>query len=1303
MLSGPLTSSTDRTQYEISSSRTSQANTGIVASRSFRSPEVTAEPSLAEHRENDHFAVGTTSSKPAISSRTQNLQAQLQQDRGVLVESNRNLMTPTGLVSTPAPSLPPNWYELAIKARTATLRESQHKMSTPSSVASEAASEGQTAPISNQDGGPVRADALEAPKMPVPAPEISLVPKAEPVVEPLALTHAPLATEASSEPPSQALAGGLVSSPGPNYEPSAVQETAPASSVIDQPVVAALSTKSDGHSAPDGDPLRTEIMGPPPSLPADFGYPPLNPVASDMPAPAPVAKRRGPAAAVNGTQRKTAPLQAPADFVPPTNINGKMPFALFQTVKKAAPADPAQAITDADRSRSQSTSGDAVVPPKEGDAPIDALITAESGAVDPLLADVLTDADSVATATVTRETSPDATLVLESSAQVAPEASSAPLSSAPNKAPSTAVEASIASVADAVGLTPAEAAAAMEVDDASSPAVALRRNPSNRGASLQASQSITSAYADPLGLKKHRESLLQQDSRGRRSPSASSTGAAPATQNQSTSSAGGKKSNAAARTIVPPSLVEPPPGMMHTPEGRLRTIPGIAGAIVPPGPNSTSTDTNLTPRLEDKGAANNDFCETCGGHGRFVCCDGCPRSFHFHCMSPPLDIDEMPPSNAAEVLGPAKASSMQKGKGKVGVAGSSAEANVDEMWFCNVCVAERKPKAASRPKGLGPFGYLLPVLSQHNPKSFQLPADVRTYFKDVATAVDGDYVNGGMLRQVKPNRHGQIETRDPYRLKDKNGDGVLCYRCGGTALPAGSEQASGKVFGSRKAGANKARSIDVFGEVAASTPAEHTVREGTGWRKIVSCDFCPLHWHIDCVDPPMLGMPSNLRKWMCPAHSDHVNDRRRIARIGAAVPKTLDLPLPSAKTIGPGKHFRTRVLNNGDIDIIPDPMEELMGANGITGSLQSGVKEVPVVPGVLDSPAITEGGSRLASKIRYRFPEKVIRTDFWSKLRADESSKIGDVFYVAAGEVAGRAPVRLIAVEDGPIAEEDTRFRPFGKRHDAHSGLDALADIATLRLKVDDLVSGRNANSSFKTPSRTRQLIATAFGIDLTNDDVPESNVRSSLSDDGSSAESPLSSLSESDGEVAEAAVAAAAPAVDEAVASAAAAVSEEEMIKRIAMEAATGVSSGDPIRLSKRKAAVAAESAIAGSPSTPAAKKLRSASPAVTPTPSRTIAAAPPTVTVPIEVRPASSVKKITLKSNGSTSKAGSLSESQLALRTAYHLSEQYVEERREIEQLRAIRELMKVKGPARMLEFLLAPNDDDDVEREGKVSGSG
>ncbi len=39
---------------------------------------------------------------------------------------------------------------------------------------------------------------------------------------------------------------------------------------------------------------------------------------------------------------------------------------------------------------------------------------------------------------------------------------------------------------------------------------------------------------------------------------------------------------------------------------------------------------------------NNDYCSGCRGIGRFLCCDGCPRSFHFMCLEPPLRLDEMP-------------------------------------------------------------------------------------------------------------------------------------------------------------------------------------------------------------------------------------------------------------------------------------------------------------------------------------------------------------------------------------------------------------------------------------------------------------------------------------------------------------------------------------------------------------------------------------------------------------------------------------------------------------------------------------
>ena len=72
------------------------------------------------------------------------------------------------------------------------------------------------------------------------------------------------------------------------------------------------------------------------------------------------------------------------------------------------------------------------------------------------------------------------------------------------------------------------------------------------------------------------------------------------------------------------------------------------------------------------------------------------------------------------------------------------------------------------------------------------------------------------------------EDRDGFRLKDKNGRPIICYNCDGAANP-------------------------------------------TQRRRIISCDFCDQHWHLDCLDPPMTGMPPPTRKWMCPLHSDTVS------------------------------------------------------------------------------------------------------------------------------------------------------------------------------------------------------------------------------------------------------------------------------------------------------------------------------------------------------------------------------------------------------------------------------------------------
>jgi hypothetical protein len=100
------------------------------------------------------------------------------------------------------------------------------------------------------------------------------------------------------------------------------------------------------------------------------------------------------------------------------------------------------------------------------------------------------------------------------------------------------------------------------------------------------------------------------------------------------------------------------------------------------------------------------------------------------------------------------------------------------------------------------------------------------------------------------SRHGLPEERDPYRLRDRNGIPVVCFRCGLSALPDSSREPSESK--------RPRRSASVRTAIAESG------------RALASCDYCDLYWHFDCLDPPMATLPSFGKKWMCPAHADHV-------------------------------------------------------------------------------------------------------------------------------------------------------------------------------------------------------------------------------------------------------------------------------------------------------------------------------------------------------------------------------------------------------------------------------------------------
>ncbi|KAI1310822.1 hypothetical protein EDD11_003637 [Mortierella claussenii] len=115
---------------------------------------------------------------------------------------------------------------------------------------------------------------------------------------------------------------------------------------------------------------------------------------------------------------------------------------------------------------------------------------------------------------------------------------------------------------------------------------------------------------------------------------------------------------------------------------------------------------------EDALKFNNDYCEACMGLGEFICCDSCPKAFHFSCCQPPMDPLDLP-----------------------------------DEWNCNECHAAKdflrtsvhdlqSPPQPSKP---GVFKQLLDNINRANPKAFALPSEIRSFFKGVVANSDGDY------------------------------------------------------------------------------------------------------------------------------------------------------------------------------------------------------------------------------------------------------------------------------------------------------------------------------------------------------------------------------------------------------------------------------------------------------------------------------------------------------------------------------------------------------------------------------------
>lgn len=179
-----------------------------------------------------------------------------------------------------------------------------------------------------------------------------------------------------------------------------------------------------------------------------------------------------------------------------------------------------------------------------------------------------------------------------------------------------------------------------------------------------------------------------------------------------------------------------PPPAKDDPQRHANPVAEAAAAAA-----AAESSTNENEDTEDSGHYNNDYCSACGGSGRFLCCESCPRSFHFSCVDPPLDEDTLP----------------------------------EGEWYCNDCLTSRHPPMPYR-KGL--FSQLLNQAERRNPSVFALPKGIQERFEGVVATPQGDY--DVELKPVK--KINKEDSDDPLKIRDKFGNPILCHRCKQSAL-----------------------------------------------------------------------------------------------------------------------------------------------------------------------------------------------------------------------------------------------------------------------------------------------------------------------------------------------------------------------------------------------------------------------------------------------------------------------------------------------------------------------------------------
>lgn len=286
-------------------------------------------------------------------------------------------------------------------------------------------------------------------------------------------------------------------------------------------------------------------------------------------------------------------------------------------------------------------------------------------------------------------------------------------------------------------------------------------------------------------------------------------------------------------------------------------------------PPQTDKDRTKRHRVQDRQqqrklpgkTLNHDCCDSCKEGGDLLCCDRCSAAFHLQCHDPPLDEDDVPTGQwlcHKCLYRPSAFANSHDSQDEETASNCSSRSRHSELTKYRPSTSSLTANSGA---GVKPVTSSTPV-----PRSFHTEHDDN--LADLEFTADEIMAGSRNPLLLLSAAARQLNPRQFDLPKD-----VTCP----ISFPGSSK------FGKRKTGtvaraAKKSVLLEMENGLV-SLPAKLCFVCGRSCRAglLLQCDYCPLLFHWDCLNPPLTALPSG--RWMCPNHVEHALDERLLTSV----------------------------------------------------------------------------------------------------------------------------------------------------------------------------------------------------------------------------------------------------------------------------------------------------------------------------------------------------------------------------------------------------------------------------------------